>query len=248
MSLRATLRVGALVVLAALVLSGCRKKSAPQFYQLESNVTILADRDGDDAWSGDEMSTALAALKAIDPEAVEGPKAQALITKIEGERQRVAREKAEAEAVVAKVVPRPTVRLFDEPKGTGGASGASVATPDASVPDRPWGGMSVADFQKHFGRCMTNEGEQAVVGLGQATVFSVKGDDAACRKLYGLPDDGSVRQTFAFRNDQLANQRTESHTRTILDAGPPVYTVVDAGIEQRLAIFPQIRDVPDAGS
>ncbi len=246
---RATLRVGALVVIAGLALSGCRKKSAPQYYQLESNVTILADRDGDDAWSGDEMTAALTALKAIDPEAVEGPRAQALITRIESERGRVEREKAAATQAAAVVTPRATVRLFDEKNaGAGTDGGAAGSTPDASVPDRPFGGMALADFQKLFGGCMSAEGEQPVPGLGPAKVFSVKNDDAACRTRYGLPDDGSVKQTYAFKNDQLASQHTESHTRVLLDAGQPEYLVVDAGVEQRLSILPQIRDVPDAGN
>jgi hypothetical protein len=248
MSLRATLRVGALVVLAGLALSACRKKTAPEYYQLESNASILADRDGDDAWAGDEMSSVLTSLRAIDPEAVEGPKAQALISKIEAQRARVAKDKAEAAAAITNVAPRVTVRLFDDPKNA--AAAAAAPTPDASVPDRPWGGMAVADFQKRFGSCMTAEGEKQVPGLGAAMVFAVKNDVPSCRKTYGLPDDGSVRQTYVFRNEQLAAQHTEQRTRTVLDAGPGEYLLVDAGEEPRLTVIPQIRDVggADAGS
>ncbi len=234
-----SLRWQTLLVVCVLALAACRKKSAPEYYQLESNVSILSTRDGDEAWGSDEMGQTLAALKKVDPEAVEGPKAQALVAKIEGERARVAREAAEAEAA-AKVPSPPNVRLSERP------SSAPPPEPvDAGRPERPYLGMSQGEFKSLFGACMQPEGEQPVPGLGTVVAWSVRGTDAACRKKYGLVDE-SVRHLYLFQNNQLSAERTEQRTTVILDGGV-VLTVLDAGYEEAgRSVLPRIVDL-DAG-
>jgi hypothetical protein len=233
------MRLQTLLVVCLLGLGACRKKTAPEYYQLESNVSILSTRDGDDAWGSDEMEQTLAALKKVDPEALEGPKARALISQIETERARVAREAAAAEA--ARAVPSPPAERFTETKTN--AQPVPSEPLDAGKPERPYLGMSQGEFKSLFGACMQLDGELPVPGLGTTTAWSVRNTDSACRKKYGLVDE-TVRHFYLFQNNQLSAERTEQRTTVTLDAGV-IITVLDAGEAYR-TLLPRIVDV-DAG-
>jgi hypothetical protein len=81
------------VVLVA-SLSGCRKKSNPAFYQLESEQSVLLARDGDDAFASPELAAVLTKLEAFPEDALEKPRAEALVVKLKAGQARVKAERA----------------------------------------------------------------------------------------------------------------------------------------------------------
>lgn len=209
--------VAVVLLLVGLGLSGCRKKAAHEFYGLESRATILVARDGDDGLLSDEMTEIIAALKAISPEAVEGPKAHELWSKLELDRQRLTTERAAAAAALtARAAQAPAPPPMDvarppEPK-------ADVPeAPDAGRPGRPWANMTLAEFQEHFGTCMDGVGERDIPGRGRMQAWEVI-RTPTCATTYGIPNE-DTHHLFLFLNGRLAGERTEQRTLTIIDAG-----------------------------
>lgn len=218
------MRLFALVSLAALVaLTGCRKKSAPEYYGWESNHSILVSRDGDEAYSSADMDAVVAGLQAIPADTVEGPKAAALLAKIAAERARIQAEAQEAAAPAAKEWVPPTIVASEVKPPTGEAPSVR----DAGPPAAPWAGMSTAELIKYFGSCMKAGDKVTVPGLGEAETYVVQktGD---CEKKYGSnqPDTDTL---FLFVKDRLTGQRTQTKTTTIIDAGA-YPSIIDAGI------------------
>ncbi|MEW6430982.1 MAG: hypothetical protein AB1730_05680 [Myxococcota bacterium] len=225
----------AILLMGLLVVSGCRKKTAPEFYQLESSYSILVARDGDDAYVSDEMAQVLEGLKQISPDAVEGPKAAALVAKIQSERDRVEREAKAAEAALAAAgrppESPPATSFSATPTGLGDAPPAGADTGAADVADaarrKPWGGMSVAEFQRMYGDCFEAGSDKALPGQAPGTAMKVK-DDAACRAEFGSSDpDTSV--FYVFGKDGLAGQLSEKRTVKETVTQKPAPTPVDAG-------------------
>ena len=95
------MRLVLLCVLATLV-SGCRKKSSPEFYELESAQAILIAHEGDDALATPEMADVIARLEAIPASAIEKPRAVALASKLTADKARVTAEQARAAAEEAQ--------------------------------------------------------------------------------------------------------------------------------------------------
>ncbi|MEW5740455.1 MAG: hypothetical protein AB1938_16125 [Myxococcota bacterium] len=225
-------RLAILVLAVAAALSGCRKKTAPEFYELESSYSIMVARDGDDAYASEEMDRVLEGLKKIPADAVEGPRASSLVTTITTERARVAREAQEREAALAAAeqpsqAPPSGPSLFEPIKAPAPAAGADGQDAGA-IPTRPWGGMTEAELQKHFGSCFTAGPPKTIPGHPEGSSFRVN-DDAACRQKFGSTDPNT--STFlVFVKDALIGQTTEQ--KTVIPGkppppGPPVY--VDAG-------------------
>ena len=100
------MRAAAVALSLCLLLSGCRKKTAPEFYRLDGDYSVLVSREGDDAYGTPELTAIIAGLQAIPSDAVERPRAEALLAKIDAEAQRVKKERADT-AIAA--VPKPTV-------------------------------------------------------------------------------------------------------------------------------------------
>lgn len=227
----------AILLLGLLAVSGCRKKSAPEFYALESNYSILVARDGDDAYASEDMDTVLTGLKAINPEAVEGPKAAELAAKIEAERQRVAREaKAAADALAAAgrpadFPPGASTSLFPpEPKTPEDAPPAAAAV-DAGR-RKPYGGMPLADFQKLYGDCFDTGPAMTLPNQPEGTSMVLR-DDAACRAEFGAADP-DTKTYFVFVKDALVGQRSEKRTvkeiiKEPAPAAPAPAAAADAG-------------------
>lgn len=212
-----TFLVAVVLLLVGLGLSGCRKKTAHEFYSLESRATILVARDGDDGLLSDEMTEIIAALKAISPDAVEGPKAQELWSKMESDRRLLMRERAAAAAALAgsaaqaPAPPPMEVTRPPEPK-------AEVPEAlDAGRPGRPWANMTLAEFQDHFGTCMDGAGEKDIPGRGRMQAWEVI-RTPTCTIKYGIPNE-DTHHLFLFQNGRLAGERTEKRTLTIIDAG-----------------------------
>ncbi|GMU62557.1 MAG: hypothetical protein AMXMBFR34_43200 [Myxococcaceae bacterium] len=196
----------ALLLALALLASGCRKKSAPEFYDLESSYSVMVASDGDDAYGTAEMDRVLAALQAIPPDTIEGPKAAALVTTIQAERNRIAQEVAEREKALAAVdrppdpMP-PGPSLFPPPKDE--ADGGEV---DAGL-RKPWGGMTIAEFQQLYGACFVAGPKKTLPGQGEGTSFVVK-DEPKCRAAFGVTDP-SVDTFYVFVKDGLVAQTNE---------------------------------------
>jgi hypothetical protein len=202
----------ALALVAGLGLSGCRKKSALEFYELESRATILVSRDGEAGLMSEEMGELLAKLKAIPGDTVEGPKASELWAKLEADRQALLQQRAEA-AAIAQVRP---ADVPYEPPAPPRPAASIEAKPDAG-PTRPWGNMSLTEFQARFGGCMQAIGDKEVPGRGVLQGWEVLATPT-CMVQYGIPSD-DVHHFFLFRDGKLALERTEQRLTTIVDAG-----------------------------
>jgi hypothetical protein len=201
-----------------LVVAGCRKKSAPEYYALESDYSILVAREGDDAYASEDMDTILARLRAIDPDALEGPKAAELAAKIEAERQRVARETKEKEAADALAAVRRqaefrpgvvTSAIQSEPQGPEGALPAQVVDVDAGR-RKPYGGMPRAEFEKLYGDCFDSGPAMTLPNQPEGSSMVLR-DDAACRSEFGVADP-ATKTYFVFVKDALVGQRSETRT------------------------------------
>jgi hypothetical protein len=207
------------MILALLAFGGCRK-TARQFYGLESRATILVDRDGEAGLMSDEMGTIIAALRAIPPDAEEGPKASALLAHLEAERSSVVQRRADAaraaevEGGTATAVPSASA---PPPLLVAGPDAGSGSGPDAGL-DRPWANMSLAEFQERFGACMESAGERDGSKGERLAAWEVL-RTPTCIVKYGLEDE--ARRFFLFRSSKLAEEQTVRRVVTVIDAGRP---------------------------
>jgi hypothetical protein len=196
---------------------GCRKKTAPQFYELESKYSVSLARDGDDAYATPEMDQLVTGLSAIGEDTVEGPKAKQLVETIERERERLRREKDEAQrAIQPTVVPT----LPPEPvKNPGAGAGVPEAAVDAGKPSEPYGNMPLAEFRALFGACMVEVGSVDLTGKpGKGLGFTTQ-DSAQCKSQ--LHQDDATKVTYVFADERLTERKIERTVQTIIDAGRP---------------------------
>ncbi len=203
-------------LLPALVLLGCRKKSSPEFFKLESEQSILVARDGDDAWLSPQMDAVLSGLQAISDEAIEKPRAQALASKIVAEQARLKAEQARPPPP-APVDPF-AGRLPSAPPPPENPETAELI--DAGeLSDQPWPGMLEQAFVARFGVCFS-PGPKATLPDGQAASAYVLSASPACQKQFGAAD---ARVSYLFTDKGLWGKATE--TVVIRDAGAMVLPV-----------------------
>lgn len=230
----------ALAVCIGLVLaSGCRKQSAPEFYALESQATVLIDRDGDDAYTSPLMDGVVAGLEHIPPAAIEGPKAATWLARITTERARLAAEKARREQPREVAPPNPWRSPGVAPAAVAAAN-QPVEPVDAGPPPEamPTAGMPEADFIRLFGACFKNGAALTVMGGKQAT-SQVVVDSPACSKRFSA---GQAEVAYVFVEGKFVGTRTtERKTTTIPPPAPTPVQAVDAG-EQRLVYPGQPRE------
>jgi hypothetical protein len=228
-------RVAILLMVLAAAASGCRKKSAPQFYELQSTYTILSDRHGDDAYAMPEMDQVLAALEQIPADTVEGPKAATLVSKIKSERERLAREAKEREAAMAAAATPPTT-MPTAPSLFPREPAPKPEAVDAGGPTKPWGGMKVADLQKWFGSCFEQGPNKTLPGQPEGTTQQVK-DDPKCRAAFGSTDPASTT-FYVFVKDALVGQTTETRKVTETVKPSPPRPAGDAGTTGPFLVIP----------
>jgi hypothetical protein len=141
------------VLLVALTAAGCRKPSSPEFFQLEAAQASLLAREGDEALEGNELAGIITRLDAIPADALEKPRAEALVAKLRA---------AQARARAARVAAEPKAEL---PAGVGAWGRAA---PPATGPSREflceWTGTK-------FRGCALG----SFTSLEQATAFCVRG-------------------------------------------------------------------------
>ncbi len=201
-----------LLLVPALMLTGCRKKSSPEFFKLESEHSILVARDGDDAWLSPQMDSVLSGLQAIPEDAVEKPRAQALATKILAEQARL---KAE------QVKPPPSApvdpfagRVLSAPPPPEQTPETAEEVDAGELADQPWPGMQEQVFVTRFGACFS-PGPKAVLPDGRAASAFVLSASPACQKQFGAAGAGV---SYLFTDKGLWGKATE--TVVIPDAGP----------------------------
>lgn len=206
-----------LCVLEALALSGCRKKTAPEFYKLESQQSVLISADGDDAYLSEEMTSVITGLQAIPEDAVEQPKATALATKLAAEQARV-----KAERALAEVPKPPAVNPFEGRELSAAAEPPPAraepmpdADEDAGPPPvvQPWPGMDEQVFVQRYGTCFTAGGKTILPDGKPATTYALKGS-GDCQKQYGGAD---TRLSYLFTAKGLWGKTSE--TTSVVDAG-----------------------------
>ncbi len=200
------------LMMLLVVASGCRKKSAPEFYRLEGDVTVLEAREGDDAWESPEMAEVERALSAIPADVIEAPKVQGLLAKVRAERARVV---AEREARRPRPSEPTRFERPDEPGATTDEPGTE-AEDDAGAPRDPVLGMSEADFLAAFGGCFKSGPAVDVpdAGRGPSHVVLARPD---CEGRFG--EKGST-VSYVFSDGKLSGRRFE---------GPPSIEFHDAG-------------------
>lgn len=213
--------------LALMIASGCQKQSAPEFYKLESQATILIDGEGDDAWLSAQMEELAAGLQKIPPDAIEGPRAAALLARINAERGRLLALRAKPREVSAVGSPSPSF-----PSPAAAVASAEPAEPidagPASEP-MPTPGMPEVDFVKLFGACFTKGAPLTLQGK-QAT-SQVVTNSTSCVKRFG---GGEGQVSYLFADGKFAGTRTTVRQTTQLPPLPPKpVEPVDAG-EPRL--------------
>lgn len=209
------MRSALLLCLLAGLLSGCPKKSSPEFYKLEADQSILVARDGDDAWVSPEMTGIVAGLTAIPDNAIEKPRAQALVAKIAAERARVTAERVEppkgpqVDPFAGRLSPSGTTTEVEAvsppPETTEGDAGAE--------PLAPWARMEEKRFVALFGKCFAS-GPAAVTSDGGAATTQVLATSADCQKRFGAPNGVT---SFLFTDKGLSEKIVE--TTVVIDAG-----------------------------
>lgn len=207
-----------LCVLEALALSGCRKKTSPEFYKLDSQQSVLLSRDGDDAYLSAEMASVIAGLQAIPEDAVEKDKATALATKLSAEQTRVTAERA----LAAAPKPEPVNPFAGREPSTAAESPPALAEvvpdaeEDAGPPPvvQPWPGMAEKVFGERYGACFTAGAKAASLPDGEPATSYVLNPGADCQKKYGAPDS---RISYLFTPKGLWGKSSE--TTSVMDAG-----------------------------
>lgn len=206
-----------LCVLEALLLSGCRKKSSPEFYKLESQQSVLISRDGEDAYVSDEMAGVISALQAIPEDALEKPRATELAAKLSAEQARILAERAAA----AKPRPPPDQAAPPPPPPPPPEPAAAAEAPPADQPDggppppaQPWAGMEEKVFQERFGKCFA-AGAKATLPDGKPATRYALNPGADCQKQYGGANEPGL--SYLFTDKGLWGKSNE--TTTVVDAG-----------------------------
>lgn len=211
------MRVLLVCLVASLVLAGCRKKSNPEFYKLEGAQSVLVTREGDDGWVSPEMDTIVSGLQAIPADALEKPRAEALVATIAAEQARVKRERTPVAPPPAQPDPfagRTTVT--PEPQGqeeepSAPEGGEAV---DAGEPAQPWTGMDEKKFLARFGSCF-KAGAPITLPTGQpASSYVLLVNKPECQKQFGAPN-GVL--SYLFTEKGLWGKATE--TTQIVDGG-----------------------------
>ncbi len=204
---------------ALLFVTGCRKKSVPEFYALESSAGLLVNRGGDDAWTSPEMDAVVTGLQAIPSGSLEAPRAAELLAKINAERARLAVETSERDRLQKERAsrPPPSLAVFDARPAP-----VEVAEPvDAGPPPepKPTAGMPLAEFSKLFGACFKAGPPLEIPGAQKASSQLVL-DTPPCRKRFGTREGDT---SYVFADGKFAGTRTSKSTTTItvIDAGPP---------------------------
>ncbi len=184
-------------------LTGCHKKSSPEFYKLESEHAVLVAREGDDAYGTPQMAALVAGLQALPENSRELPRAQALLATIATEEARVAASKVRPPPVAA--VPRPSPAAFPPPTVEPLPVADAGVVDAGAVADEPVAGMSEVDFGKRFASCFTGGPGLEIPDVGAATTQTLVARPD-CEKRFG--GSGAATTSFLFVKGQLWGKRT----------------------------------------
>jgi len=208
-----------IAAIAAVALSGCRKKSSPEFYDAQTEYTGLVDRLGDDAYTDDEMDHVKQLLGVVPPDALEAGDAKKLLAEIESNTNRVLAAQG-ATAKPGPSVPGEAPPLPPDTPAAGTAVGSAAgAQADGGSQVRPHAGMTEDEFKQLFGDCVASAGEASMPGISdKGAAWAVNDDDACRQKLGAAPGTSYVFVKGTLRGMM---QRSLTETREAVDAGPP---------------------------
>ena len=215
------MRAAAVALSLCLLLSGCRKKTAPEFYRLDGDYSVLVSREGDDAYGSPELATIIAGLQAIPSDAVERPRADALLAKIDAEARRVKQERAETTiAAVPKATVSPDTVYAGLQQQRAEEAAATAAAQDAGAAVlAPFKAMTEAAFVKAFGACF-QKGDTVTLPEGGEAASQRPLDTTACEQRWGTAlwvfgAQGLIGQL-------VQNKASSASTETkVVDAGRP---------------------------
>ncbi len=224
----------------------CRKQSSAEFYRLEADYSILVAREGDDAYGTGQMERILNGLENVPAEALEGPRAVALVATIKAEQERV-----RAERLPAPPVQQPASPFLGVESSAAPATKEPVdsGTVDAGPPE-PFAGMAEKDFLAFYGSCFeAGPATNIDGGRGTSHVLVARPE---CQKRFGTV--GSTT-SYLFVGSGLWGKRTETTTWVEVDAGTRIQAVPrpseDETPQPLLVIpgapMPQPTEVPPGG-
>lgn len=220
------------------LLSGCRKKSSPEFFKLEADQSILLAREGDDAYVSPEMTAIISGLQTIPDDTLEKPRAVELAAKLTNEQARVTAER------VVKPKPPPV-----DPFAGRLNRAAPVEVPpavvevDAGPPSEPWTGMDEATFTSLFGKCFSG-GPKSQLANGTPATSQVLGPSVECQKRLGTPGGvtsylfvdggvwGKIVETTTVIDAGRAEESTPPPPPPPRDAGEPILTIPGAPLPE----------------
>lgn len=204
----------ALISLCLLIsFAGCRKKTSPEFFKLESAQSVLISRDGDDAYVSPEMDAIIEGLSAIPENAREKERAVELVQRLSSEKARVVAERA----------PKPPPPPRPDPFAGRNLNPTPVEPPpvveeepvDAGPPSEPWTGMDEATFKKLFGQCFS-PGPKTELPNGTPATTQVLVSKPECQKSLGAR---GATTSYLFVDGGVWGKVTETFVK--LDAGQP---------------------------
>ncbi len=213
------MRAAAVALSVCLLLSGCRKKSAREYYRLESDYSVLVSRDGDAAYDEPELATIVDGLNAIPTDALERPKAEALLATIAAETLRAHKDRPAPPPVAAPTGNADALFAGLQQQRQDQAAAVAAAL-DASVKyTEPVKGMSEADFVKAFGDCF-EKGENTTLPDGVLASSQRVKDLTMCQTKWGnaLWVFGAQGLIGKLVNTAAASSSTETR---VVDAGKP---------------------------
>jgi hypothetical protein len=144
-----------LVVFGVVVLlSGCAKKSSPEFFEAQRRYSSVVLREGDDAYFSEEMDAVDALLDRVPQGAIEAPRAKELKNTIALERRRLNEERAQARPEAEVSAPLPSTPPIARPD--------TSPAPTAPVPEKdgpPTAGMAEEAFVLKYKECISTKAD-----------------------------------------------------------------------------------------
>jgi hypothetical protein len=207
---KAFMRAAFLCGLMLVLLPGCRKKTYPPFFSLDSQAAVLVAREGDDAYVSEDMDAILRGLDAVPEDAREKERAVALTVSFRAERARVQRERVVEPTAVAPVVQPPAFRPELRAESPS-AEAVDAAVVDAGPPE-PYAGMPLTAFLAYFGSCFSAGPDTTLEGQSVST--QRLNEQPECQRRHGANGE---QTSYVFVDGKVWGKRS---VRTV-DAGTP---------------------------
>lgn len=183
------------LLLFAISLVGCTKKSSREYFEAQGQHDSLTAREGDEAYLTPEMDAVAAKLSAVPANAIEYARAQELLVKVRAENTRMRAEQAALErdllAAQEASARQPDLKAMLQqnqqvPTEPGPLPIAVVLDAGSAGPGYPVNGMTQTEFSRAFGACVQAE-TTFDRGGGQKAVALPVVDSEACQRKLRVP-------------------------------------------------------------